>query len=338
MNKTIIKTVILIAFIALSVTGVLIWQKTVVQPPTHFESENNHKKDLSASISQITADNAEKMYDECNYKLRRYKKENLIDSVESSAQLEKLVDAYVPHFINRCDNAFSASVWNKDDWSHAFMRSRINDLKQLKKHDGTPAIGNSSQQMDALNRVAKVMKDYDNAWAAANNTKFVSVENTKIRLQSANSYKSHPQLQNCVALKNALSALPQKIKNSHYGYLKGLSNNLSCRGVDWIPSFVTSENTINKKIDDYNNFYSTNEANSIKASMRSKYYDYLRKYANAALNVYNSSDWDDYLRRVDKVYGYVANDQDSRGAAIRSTISNNMLDSEDSYNNSRYGL
>ena len=131
MKKTIIKATLLVVAISLSIYGVLHWKHTVVDPPKQLEFDNSHLADLSKSIFKVSIDSLEIGYQECQYKLRRYQKEELINPQEATTKLEDLVGIYTPHFITKSKTAFSNSVWDKKSWSHSFMIKRIEELKNL---------------------------------------------------------------------------------------------------------------------------------------------------------------------------------------------------------------
>lgn len=307
MNKTLIKTAILIFSVALCVYGVLHWKHTVVDPPRELEFENAHDQALQSSIEEMEqSSDFESVYNECLYKLRRYEQESLISDDMRIRRTEDLLNAYLPKFMLRCGKAFERSEWDEPDWSHRFMRQRIASIKEMKKSDGSPIIEPSSKFVSQMDGVLKILDKYDAAWAVARQTSFYSIARTKDLVSQANIYKNDSHLKNCSALMSALDELPAQIKASHLHYLDYSARNLSCAGLEYYDNFSQKlSNLYNVKIREYETYYnSTSETAAVRSILLDKQYSYLKTYSEYVMNVFHFDSWDEYVAQNEKVYSY----------------------------------
>lgn len=339
MKKTIIKASLLVVAILLSIYGVLHWKHTVVDPPKQLEFDNSHLVDLSKSISKVSIDSLEIGYQECQYKLRRYQKEELINQQEATTKLEDLVGIYTPYFITKSKTAFSNSVWDKKSWSHSFMIKRIEELKNLTRYDGNKIIDATSTYITDMNDINAIIKKYNDAWELSNWTRFRSISTTKERVSQANTYKNDTYLKNCTKLVEALNELPSKIRKNHLNYLTNLASDLYCSNLDDYHRFNEELKDIyNVKIEAYDNYYSSSHTSDIKKSLRDKQYSYLKNYSDYALDVFHFDTWEAYKVMNEKVYDFLSNyvGVDSRMSDLKESHMKDFKMKEEDFNSIRF--
>ena len=340
MKKTIIKSALLIGAIVVSVYGVLHWKHTVVDPPKQFEFENKHNADLEVSISVISSDSLEDDYQKCLYKLRRYKKEALIDERTMTFRLEDLLNVYIPKFIYKSNTAFASSEWDQPAWSHSFMRRRISELQQMKKSDGADIIESSSAYITQMNSILKIIDKYDDAWELSRMTHYKSNRVTKERVSKADEYKNDANLKNCSALVDALNRLPSKIKSSHLSYLTWKVYDLVCSGIDDYPEFSKDLSELyNRKIQEFDGYYKTSsDTKEIKDKLKDKQYNYLKEYTDYVSDVFHFDTWEEYKTMNERVYGYFGNciGNDSRISTLKDTYMSNFKKTEEEFNAARF--
>lgn len=298
MKKSLLKLLLLITAVWLSLYGVLHWKHTIVDPPQKLVFANCHDRNLVNSISMIDDDSLETEYFECQYKLRRYRNEQLIGSSKADSRMEEFLNVYIPKFVHKSNNAFDNSRWDIAPWNHSFMRNRISELKQLKKQDGTDLIEASSEYMNQMNSILSVIEKYNAAWQLARRTGFRSVATTKERVAQANEYKNDIKLKKCEALFAALDELPVKIKINHLWYLTNLSEGLFCDSLrdyrEYFAKFQDFFNKCNEYEVYYWNYDSEKDTEDLKNACIQRQYGYLKEYVDNALDVDNYKDYSQY--------------------------------------------
>ena len=320
MKRTFVKIVLLITAISLSVYGVLYWKDTVVSPPNQLEFENNHEKDLAESVNRVSIDSMEVAYEECRYKLRRYLKEGLIDTIQATYHLECFMESYVPKFIAKCGNAFDASEWDKASWSHSFMKERVAQLKSLERPDGTAVIDELSDYYGMLDNVLDIIKRYDAAWKHSKNVYSYSISYTKELIAKAYEYKNDEKLKNCVKLVEALNAMPHSIRNNHVAHLQGRANNTSCGGLDTYSEFDEELRDILSDINGFESYYGGSYTKDIRKKLLDKEYSYLQMCSTEALDYSNSYTWDEYCQNNLRVYNYMKNSVGKSTSKIKTLV------------------
>lgn len=335
-RKTIIKSSLLVVAVIISISAILYYKHTVVDPPRQFDFENQHDKTLVRTIKFISSDSLENRYADCRYLLRRLIDENLIDENIGNKRLEDLAVKYTPLFIKRCNQAFSVSTWDTPAWSHSFMRYRIEELKNLKNSHSSYIIERASDYILQMDSVNNIMSRYDKAWALSEQTFFISIRTTKNSVSQALLYKKDDKLKNCTALVQALDALPNKIKDSHLYKLTNAVNRLYCFGLDDYNRYLSSlENLYNNKLEEFIEYYGSNtEIISLKKSLRNQQYTVLESFVDHAINVNNFNNYSGYSSENTIVDGYIktylgsASDQKT----LMDKLANNSL-SENEFDN-----
>ena len=338
MKKNIIKTSLLILAILLSVGAILFYKHTVLDPPKSFDFKNAHNESVLNSIQKISNDSLESSFSDVLYKLARFKAEGLIGSDTLDLRLEDALVKYIPLFIEKSNASFSKSVWDTPDWSHSFMVNRSNELKNYKKATGEYVIERHSDYINQLDGIENIINRYNAAWQLARNTKYVSIEDTKSRVRSANNYKDDNMLKHCSALVMALDNLPNAIQNSHLSYLKNVSS-LYCHGIGGYERYLSAlKDVYNNKISDYVSYYGNNGSiNEIRNKLISEQYNVLNGFVNYALNINNFYDYQSYSNTNTTVYQYIdtylGGDADKQN--LKASLRNGSL-SEFDFNEQKY--
>lgn len=293
--------------IILAVVAVLYYKQTVIDPPKAFAFKNLHNIDLSKSINRISVDSMEEDFADISYKLKRYEEENLVGSDTIDLRIEDLVVKYIPMFINRCNVAFSKTVWNSPEWSHKFMINRVSKLKNLKKANGDYIIERTSPFIGQLNDVVHTISSYDEAWRLAKATSFRSLSDTKNKIAQARQIKDSTPLCNCTSLIQALDELPRKLQSSHLASLKVSFARLYCSGISGYGNFLASlEYLYNNRILEYTNYYGTDsDILELKRKVVNRQYRVLSIFVQHATQIGNFYDYESYKNYNTKIYNYL---------------------------------
>lgn len=249
MNKS-VKIILLIVAIIAAIGGVMAFYRTIVSPPSHLKFKNQYVEAVRQDIADIktwSQDSLEVPYqtivDEVSFMWR----DSLLTNQERDELLEKFAVEYVPAFVSSCNSKFSQSVWEKSSLQQ--MSVMIDQLRSLTSSGGTTIVGGDAN--GSLSEVQNVISNYYAAWGVASRTGYSGLSNAKAKIASANRYAEMSPINNCVALVNQLRAVPQKLEQSHYAYLKRQVNKLRYYYNYTLESYINLKNTIFSEIEEY---------------------------------------------------------------------------------------
>ena len=218
-KNTLIKVILLVLAVVVCVTGVLIFMKTRVQPPTRIDYINPYTEDIhkeSERLENATDADISMGFPLIINRIELMKQENLLTEGEQEECLNEFVNSYIPAFRLWCENQFSQSVWPKETLD--FMQQRLNELNHYKTHpDGSALI--SEENTTRVEEVRKILKDYNEAWTLGR-IQIKKASDSRTHLRKANAFKQDPHLSKCTALVNFLNQLPSKYQKSHYNHVK----------------------------------------------------------------------------------------------------------------------
>lgn len=225
MNKSIKIALLAVAIIA-AVSGVMVYYRTIVSPPSHIKFANQYviavNNDIAGIKKKTTAAELDSSFEAITHELKFMYSDSLLQDKERDELTEAFVVQYVPKFTEICKSQFSSSNWS--DTMLKQMSKRIAQLQSLKTKNGTVIVGGEAET--SLDYVAGVISDYYAAKACALNTTYVSLSDAKNKIASAKKYASMSPINNCVHLVSQLNSVPARLERSHFIYLVGQVNRL----------------------------------------------------------------------------------------------------------------
>ncbi len=214
--KTLVKILLLSVAIVAAVFGVLLFQKTIAQPPLELEFDNQFIPSVKADIESISASEGfDTLFVSIYGDIKFLAGNKLIDSQASEKLTSDLFSAYVPVFNSRCVNYF-----NKPEWEE----STLNDMskhatyltKESKWHQQSHL---SAEDKESLSEISTVVANYYRAKKAIYVGSYSSLEQSKIRIKEAKDCLNLPYISNCSKLESGLKSVPQRLNDKHYAYL-----------------------------------------------------------------------------------------------------------------------
>lgn len=293
MGRIIIKSCILLALIASLLCGIYVWKIKSVNPPAELTYINEHDTKLSELIEGMNEKSLESTYQECYYKLNRYKAEEIFDEKAYNLQARRLVEKYSPLFISECYKSFREPKWNIEPITHGFIKSRIKELRQLSNNSD---LGFNKQYRNIENTIDK----YNDAIELSEKKYYKNIEVTIKREEEAKSFLEDTLLRNCLKLRDSLVVLPERIRQNHLKYLVRSVNQLKCDSIEEFMTFnANAKSLYGTKISEYSEHYANRtDTDSITRSMRdsilNKEYRCLEMYVQYALNIDNFDDYNKY--------------------------------------------
>lgn len=289
------KILVLGLFTIIALGAIFLFIGTIMQPPQSLKDKNVHKLSVEENLKKFSS-TEEMFFNDSLYislidKLILYKKETFITSDEFNQQIASVFKDYIPIFKSCCYKAFSMSVWNETE--HQFMLARISEIRSFK--DGANKSLVTSELNSQLSEVEKVITDYRQAKIIAKSTKFISIQDTKEKIAKADKYKRDSLLCNCVALRDALSNVKEKIANSHYRYLEAKVSELQNYYQMEENDYDALVSNVNKELGDYKNYYGENaHYNDLKHKAAEYNRNAMSYYGNnqKQINAYLNSQWE----------------------------------------------
>lgn len=205
--------------LAISVSGILLFAKTRVQPPKSVVTVDQYSKNLSEFCSNISSNHTmianDSIFAVFQHRIDFFFQEGLIDEAKANENLDKGRSRYVPMFLSFCFSKFQQSEWFHDE--HEYMKSRINYLSGTNYYNGARLM--TPEECDSATQILRIIAKYDQAVVVSRQTSFRGVESSKTTIQNANSYMNDEYLSNCQTLINDLSQVKSRLNDSHYNYV-----------------------------------------------------------------------------------------------------------------------
>lgn len=214
--KTLVKILLLSVAIVAAVFGVLLFQKTIAQPPLELEFNNQFISSVKADIESISdSEGFDTLFVSIYGDIKFLAGNKLIDSQASEKLTSDLFSAYVPVFNSRCVNYFNKSEWEE---------STLNDMskhatyltKESKWHQQSHL---SAEDKESLSVISTVVANYYRAKKATYVGSYSSLEQSRIRIKEAKDCLNLPYISNCSKLKDGLESVPKRLCDKHYDYL-----------------------------------------------------------------------------------------------------------------------
>ena len=203
------------------VLGVAYFAKSIVEPPMQTEFDNLHLISLHDDVMSLeqhpTNSRADSVFDYTLHAARFWSGEQLITIGESDTIIEELVNKYTPIFLRSAHKYFEGASWNKT--KNDALNEKAHLLKSL-RHQTTRKYTLDGDLRIQVDSVKIIIGTYNEAKKLAENTNFVSLDNSRSKIETAKDYAKWVYLKNCTSLISQLDELPKKLENSHFSYLK----------------------------------------------------------------------------------------------------------------------
>lgn len=217
--KNKVKVLILVLSIIAAVSGVMIYAKTIVEPPMALKQINQYTTDLSICYSSLVKAGSEvredSIFDITVDRIKKFEAEGKLTAVDAKSNIECLLGKYTPLFFKHSFGKFQQNTWHDSD--HNYMLSVVKSLKSMKHTDNTLAIAKTT--LDSLNQVERVISNYRQARTLSRRTSFTDVASAQNVINQANKFVNDPWLSKCTELSNALKNIKPSIAQSHYSYV-----------------------------------------------------------------------------------------------------------------------
>lgn len=288
MNVT--KFLILIIAIALAVGGILIYEKTMVAPPSTIELTDQYDTNLSKSYClldsagySLTESQRDSIFDKTLYKSNIYLIEDKIDGDTYDAHLCEVVSLYTPKFYSWCIGRFEQSTWDFEELQ--MMYDRIQTLRGCETTSESSPL--SDKDAERLSRVEQVLNDYINAVRVSSTQRFKSVAQARSVIRTADRLAKAPYLSNCKDLMAKLRGVKERIKEAHYQHLYALINERAPRYMSYTKEyyFGTVIGDLERQVDDFEQLYGKGSTSAL--TLRKL----LNNYRNQALTYYKQKGW-----------------------------------------------
>ena len=224
-----LKILLLLAALAGFVLGVAYFAKSIVQPPMQTEFDNLHLICLHDDVMSLeqhpTSSRADSVFDYTLHAARFWSGEQLISIGESDTIIEELVNKYTPIFLRSAREYFEGASWSEK--KNVALNERAHLLKGL-RHQTTRKYTLDGDLRIQVDSVKIIIGTYNDAKKLAENTGFVSLDDSRSKIETAKDYAKCVYFKNCTSLIRALiDELPQKLESNHFKHLQERVNSLA---------------------------------------------------------------------------------------------------------------
>lgn len=253
--KTSIKIIILVSALTVVIGLLLFFFRSISAPPSSDPISGQHVEDINMNIAdindEISASSLENTFLSTDRKIALWAENSLIGTWEHDECIQTFLENYIQTYVSQTESRLSQKSWGKSDRDD--IVSRICYLREEKLSDGQGVVASTDNNMSSkLYELEKICNDYTAASSFVAKTSFVSLSDSKTRVQKARDYAEDSYLSNS-DLSSSLNNFPEKLGDSHYRTLSALLNQLS----DWrYVSLSTTEGNFKKfntACDDYRN-------------------------------------------------------------------------------------
>lgn len=217
--KTQIKIILLLVCALGAVSGVLMFAKTQLAPPTKLQSQDQYAPALAKAAGELASvtdvDTCTAKYYALDDKIKRYRAEDVVNDETADRNRRVLDSIYGVRLLDDAKAFYGNSVWPT-----AQMRSMLARLDRLngdRLSDGRQAVTQTFS--DGVAKCHRIASDYNSAWDVARSCNFRSVEDSRSKIDKANTYATAEYLSNVTALTDALNQVQSKLERSHYNTL-----------------------------------------------------------------------------------------------------------------------
>lgn len=224
-----LKILLLLAALAGLVLGVAYYAKSIVEPPMQTEFDNLHLISLQDDVMGLeqhpTNSRADSIFDYTLHAALFCSSEQLITIGQSDTIIEELVNKYTPFFLRGAHEYFEGALWSEK--KNVALNDRVQLLKGL-RHQTTRKYTLDGDLKIQVDSVKIIISTYKEAKKLAENTDFVSLDDSRNKIETAKDYAKFVYFKNCTSLIRALcDEFPQKLESNHFKHLQDRVNSLA---------------------------------------------------------------------------------------------------------------
>jgi len=217
--KTTSKILILALSIILAIGGVLVYAKTIVEPPMALKQKDAYALDLAENMASFnkaeTAEQEDSLFAITADRIRFFKSEGKISANDADKNTTSLLNRYSPLFLKRSFEKFENGTWHDSD--HSYMLGVAQTLVNTKRADNSSAL--SQNTLDSLNLMRNIIDKYRKARAISRRVAFSGCANVQNTIAQARQYANDTWLSKCSDLVAALNNVRPSLAQSHYNYI-----------------------------------------------------------------------------------------------------------------------
>ena len=263
MNKP-AKVILLIVACLLAIGGVLLFITTMVSPPAELKfGTNHHEANIKAATNAYaTATHSPELLDNEGYyamldRLDRNLSEGKITRKQYDEQLAEFLKAYVKVLSANAEHLLARSTWPEE--RIAAIDNRIDEVRALRAEGHSEPIVASMSENATFTEFKVVIAELRDARNFATHTAYVSVDDTRRKLNKAQTYRDHRYLGHNTDLMASIEAMPHRLEASHWGRVVAQVNSLLPRANSYLDDYSGYEKYYERVIadvDEYNRYAS----------------------------------------------------------------------------------
>ena len=253
MNRTIVKSLIIVTAIVFAVGGVLFFLLSVVSPPNEIEKNNAHEIDIEHHVSDYHPDSlslseAEFAMDCLHDRASLFYSDSLISDNSYDDAVMKTTNNYALSFINWSHNKFNQEFWYAKD--HNEMKRIMSKVRGITVEQGSRK-ALEPQIQSSLTEIEDVISDYNTAWGVSYRTTFSTLDDASRKITEARKYKNKEYLKNCYNLVDALDHVAEKLEKSHFNQLICIVNSLANYKSVGKTDYINKSKDVQSKLKEY---------------------------------------------------------------------------------------
>lgn len=238
--KTTVKIVILALSLLVAIGGIMVFEKTIVEPPKALKQVDSYaielEKNLGLFNQSLSVRQQDSLWLQIMDKIYVFAGESKLTDEIFDHSMDRLWSLYAPLFIDRSFHLFKQSQWDERD--HLYMLNVIDLLRQAEHSDGSKVLVNT--QAESLRSVEQIISTYRQAKALCSQTNYMGIANARQRIQKAEQYAKDKWLSYCISLVNDLKQLKREIGQSHYHFIESKVEELSRYGAYTEESYMNT--------------------------------------------------------------------------------------------------
>ena len=220
--RALLKITLILAAVALVAGSMFYFAKTRLDPPRFSMGEGDFAALVGRNIKTMSHQRIQDNVDAQLFKTRHligFLDDNrLLTTTQSDSLKAVMLSTYTPAFVDWCDHCFHAPTWYDEELKQ--MRRQIGYVKGVLDSRGKRMLSPGTKDRLMLDRVSGVVERYDTACQIARNQDFVSLDNSRRKMEKVSRYKTDRYLRNNVRLMHDLDSMGIWLEDSHYQHLE----------------------------------------------------------------------------------------------------------------------
>ena len=284
--RALLKILLILAAVALVAGSMFYFAKTRLDPPRFSMGQGQHVMQVGRNIKTMSHQRMQDNVDAQLFKTRHligFLDDNrLLTSAQSDSLKAAMLSTYTPAFVEWCDHCFRAPTWYDEELKQ--MRRQIGYVKGVLDSRGKRMLSSGTKDRSMLDRVTDVVARYDTACQITRSHDFVSMDNSRRKMEKVKRYKTDRYLRNNVQLMHNLDSMGIWLENGHYQHLEARVGHMD--QYRWMDEdeFDTLYEKVEGEIDEYDEYAAVvyGRTHSVSTLRRE-----LREHAEEAKDYYN---------------------------------------------------